>query len=130
MPLRYSAKAAIETRRSANDLRAQLAGRWFLGFNDAGFTPELQTLLDELFSEKCQFEKAAEVAAVPAVPVPTSTVETSDNSQAGTEWIQVVTFDSAGLTRELPRPLCHWRPYNAAICDHAGRTLPVYRVSE
>lgn len=121
-------KATVEAARSAQELRGQLAGRWFLGFNDTGFTPELRVLLDGLFPEKCRFEKAAEIAAVPAEPVPTPAVESSDRSQSDAEWIRVVPFDSAGLTRELPRPLCHWRPYNAAICDHAGRTLLVYRV--
>ena len=37
-------------------LRAAIAGRWFLGHNDAGFTMQLRCLLDELFPDKCVYE--------------------------------------------------------------------------
>ena len=50
-------KATIEGALAESALRHRIAGRWFLGFNDAGFTPELRGLLDELFPEKCPFEE-------------------------------------------------------------------------
>jgi len=51
-------KATVEAALPADRLRAAIAGRWFLGFNDAGFTPELRGLIEELFPEKCRFEAA------------------------------------------------------------------------
>ena len=50
-------KATIEGALEESALRRRIAGRWFLGFNDAGFTSELRGLLDELFPEKCPFEE-------------------------------------------------------------------------
>jgi len=53
-------KATIEAALPAEEIRRRVAGRWFLGYNDAGFTPDLRALLDELFPEKCRFEEEEE----------------------------------------------------------------------
>jgi len=123
-------KATVEASLSAEDVRAQLAGRCFLGFNDAGFTPELRALLGEMFPEKCRFEEQHDSTAESRGRAPDLSAPAVKGTGTGGDgdWIQVLPFDSARLTRELPEPLCHWRPYNAAICDHDGRTLLIYRV--
>lgn len=61
-------KATIEAVMPAEELRRRIAGRWFLGFNDAGFTPELRKLLDELFPEKSRFEEPPTIRVKPAGP--------------------------------------------------------------
>ncbi len=50
-------KATISSPLPAAELRRRIAGRWFLCHTDAGFTPELRGLLDQLFPEKCRWEK-------------------------------------------------------------------------
>ncbi len=50
-------KATIESTMTAEEIRRRVAGRWFLGHNDAGFTAELWTVLDGMFSEECRFER-------------------------------------------------------------------------
>jgi hypothetical protein len=52
-------KATIEGALPIQEIRRRIAGRWFLGYNDAGFTPDLRRLLDEMFPERCRFERAA-----------------------------------------------------------------------
>lgn len=50
-------KATIAAKLSTAEIRRRVAGRWFLCHADAGFTPELRGLLDEIFPEKCRWEK-------------------------------------------------------------------------
>jgi len=49
-------KATVEAALPSPELRTRLAGRWFVGFNDVGFSGELRALLNELFPEKCRWE--------------------------------------------------------------------------
>jgi hypothetical protein len=60
-------KATIEEPLSYQEIQEQLQGRWFLGYNDAGFTPELRQVLYTLFP-------AVEFQA------PLHTVDITDNS--------------------------------------------------
>ena len=47
------------------EIRRRMAGRWFLCHMNRAFTPELRALLEELFPEKCPFEKEEEGNANP-----------------------------------------------------------------
>lgn len=57
-------KATIEGALPTSEMRRRLGGRWFLGYNGAGFTSNLRTLLDELLPKKCRFEKESENAQI------------------------------------------------------------------
>jgi len=72
-------KATVEAALPAEQLRAAIAGRWFLGFNDAGFTGELRELLDELLPDRSRFEagaRASQILVKPAGPTLTITIPT------------------------------------------------------
>jgi len=72
-------KATIEARLPTDQLHAAIAGRWFLGHNDAGFTSDLWALLDELFPDRCRFEageRAARILVKPPGPSPSVIVPT------------------------------------------------------
>ena len=58
-------KATLEGFLRTAEIRGRVAGRWFLGHNDAGFTRELRALLEELFPEKCRWEEEEEENANP-----------------------------------------------------------------
>ncbi|HUU84192.1 MAG TPA: glycosyltransferase, partial [Phycisphaerae bacterium] len=49
-------KATTHGRSTDAELRACVAGRWFLGYAADGFTPGLRKLLDEMFPEPSRFE--------------------------------------------------------------------------
>jgi len=64
-------KATISAKLPVAEIRRRVAGRWFLCHTDDGFTPDLRALLDELFPDKCHWEKGGKVLSrVPCQPPP------------------------------------------------------------
>ena len=61
-------KATLTAALPSLRLRAELAGRWFVGHNDPGFSGELRGLLDEIFPEPSGFEREPTIRAKPAGP--------------------------------------------------------------
>jgi glycosyltransferase involved in cell wall biosynthesis len=99
-------KATLEGLRSMAQTRAAVAGRWFLGYNDAGFTSDLRAVLDELFPEKCRWEEST-IRVKPSGPtlsiiIPTIGRETLARTLKSVADQQLVEGDEVLLVQDGP----------------------------
>jgi len=99
-------KATVEGYCRSEEIRKRLAGRWFLGFNDAGFTRELRGLLDELFPDRSQFEEPV-IRVKPAGPtlsviVPTIGRESLGRTLKSISGQQLIVGDEVLLVQDGP----------------------------
>jgi len=112
-------KATIEAAVPAEQLRRKIAGRWFLGFNDAGFTPELRALLNELFPEPSRFECQPTICVKPAGPtlsiiIPTIGRPTLKRTLESIRVQQLVDGDEVIVVQDGPSDLAVWATVKAS----------------
>jgi len=108
-------KTDITQPLGVQELRQQLAGRWFLCHTPAGWTGELRSVIDQVL-EKTEFQHRVPTARLHLV------------SKRPLDSLEEVFIPNDQLTNSLPYPYCKWRAYNASIIRAKNKTLLAYRI--
>ena len=112
-------KATVEGALPSPEVRAAIAGRWFLGHNDAGFTPALRALLDELFPEPSRYEREPAIRVKPASPtlsviIPTIGRPTLKRTLDSIRGQEIVDGDEVLVVQDGPSDLATWAMVKAS----------------
>jgi len=112
-------KATIEAAVPAEQLRRKIAGRWFLGYNDAGFTPQLRAVLGELFPGPSRFERQTTIRVKPAGPtlsviIPTIGRPTLRRTLESIRAQELIDGDEVIVVQDGPTDLATWATVKAA----------------